>query len=34
MKIEFADKGSEPNKVIVWSEISEAEVKEIVDYHK
>ncbi len=27
-------KGSEPDTIIVWSEISEAEVKEIIDYHK
>ena len=27
-------KGTEPNKVVVWTEVDEAEVLEIVDYHK
>lgn len=27
-------KGSEPNNVIIWAEVIEAEVLEIVDYHK
>lgn len=26
--------GAEPDKVVVWAEVSEAEVIEIVDYHK
>lgn len=27
-------KGAEPDKVVVWTEVNEAEVLEIVDYHK
>ena len=27
-------KGSEPDKVVIWAEVNEAEVLEIVDYHK
>ena len=27
-------KGAEPDKVVIWTEIDEAEVLEIVDYHK
>lgn len=27
-------KGSEPNNVIIWAEVIETEVLEIVDYHK
>ena len=26
--------GAEPNKVVIWTEVAEAEVVEIVDYHK
>ena len=26
--------GAEPNKVVIWAEVTEAEVVEIVDYHK
>ena len=26
--------GAEPDKAIVWAEVTEAEVVEIVDYHK
>ena len=25
--------GSEPDEVVVWTEVTEAEIKEIVDYH-
>ena len=27
-------KGAEPDKVVIWAEIDEAEILEIVDYHK
>ena len=27
-------KGAEPDKVVIWTEVNEAEVLEIVDYHK
>ena len=27
-------KGAEPDKVVVWAEVDEAEILEIVDYHK
>ena len=27
-------KGTEPDNVVVWAEVNEAEVLEIVDYHK
>ena len=26
--------GAEPNKAVIWAEVTEAEVVEIVDYHK
>ena len=26
--------GAEPNKVVIWAEVAEAKVIEIVDYHK
>ena len=27
-------KGAEPDKVVIWAEVDEAEIIEIVDYHK
>ena len=27
-------KGTEPDKVVVWTEVNEAEILEIIDYHK